>query len=77
MKVGLISLGCAKNLVDSEMVLGMLRRAGHIIINSPQDADAIIINTCGFIDTAKQESIDNIIEMIGYKKENNCDWLPS
>ena len=69
MKVGLISLGCAKNLVDSEMVLGMLRRAGHIIINSPQDADAIIINTCGFIDTAKQESIDNIIEMIGYKKK--------
>lgn len=63
MKVGFVSLGCSKNLVDSEKIMGMLKEAGHILVNNPKQADAIIINTCGFINPAKEESIQTIFEM--------------
>jgi ribosomal protein S12 methylthiotransferase len=63
MKAGLISLGCAKNLVDSEMILGILASAGIEIVSDPEQADVIIVNTCGFIEPAKQEAIDTINEM--------------
>ncbi len=64
MKVGVISLGCSKNLVDSEILLGKLKSAGAELTNRVEDADVIIINTCGFIDSAKEESIDTILEMV-------------
>src|SRR6185295_11871282 len=63
LRVGVVSLGCPKNLVDSEVMLGHLRRAGHELVAAPQDADVIVVNTCAFIDRAKQESIDTILEM--------------
>lgn len=69
MKVGLISLGCAKNLVDSEMILGMAQNGGMEIVQSPEEADLIIVNTCGFIEDAKKESIATIKEMHGYHKK--------
>ena len=69
MKVGLISLGCAKNLVDSEMILGMAQKGGMEIVQSPEEADLIIVNTCGFIEDAKKESISTIKEMHGYHKK--------
>ena len=56
MKIGVISLGCAKNLVDTENVLGLLRQSNQEIVTSYDDADAIIVNTCGFIDAAKSEA---------------------
>lgn len=55
-KVGIVSLGCAKNQVDAEMLLYTLKNRGFIIVNDPADADAVIVNTCGFIESAKQES---------------------
>lgn len=66
-KIGIVSLGCAKNRVDSEMILGMFPRDHFVITSSPKDADYIIVNTCGFIEDAKQESIDTIFEMLSYK----------
>ncbi|MDY6429992.1 MAG: 30S ribosomal protein S12 methylthiotransferase RimO, partial [Bacilli bacterium] len=66
-KIGIVSLGCAKNRVDSEMILGMFPRDHFVITNSPRDADYIIVNTCGFIEDAKKESIDTIFEMLSYK----------
>ncbi len=68
-KVGMISLGCAKNLVDSEMVLGMLKLSGFEITSSIEESDIIIINTCGFIEASKQESIENILDIISYHKK--------
>ncbi len=62
MKVGVISLGCAKNLVDTEVMLGLLRQSGHEIVTDQNSAEIMIINTCGFIESAKQESINTIIE---------------
>ncbi|NBK98776.1 MAG: 30S ribosomal protein S12 methylthiotransferase RimO [Erysipelotrichia bacterium] len=70
MKIGFISLGCSKNLVDSETMMGMLTQGGHTLVNEPSLADAIIINTCGFIDPAKEEAINTILEMAEYKKQN-------
>ncbi len=69
MKVGFISLGCAKNLVDSEMILKILTDAGVEIVNEPDTADAIFINTCGFIESAKKETIETILEMHDYGKK--------
>lgn len=74
MKIGLISLGCSKNTVDSEVMLGAIVRGGHVITNNPSEADILIVNTCGFIDSAKQESIDTLLEMAEYK-EGNCKYL--
>lgn len=68
-KVGIVSLGCAKNQVDAEMLLFTLKNRGFKIVNDPADADAVIVNTCGFIDSAKQESIDEIIELGKLKQE--------
>ncbi len=68
-KVGIVSLGCAKNQVDAEMLLFTLKSKGFTIANDPADADAVIVNTCGFIDSAKQESIDEIIELGKLKQE--------
>jgi ribosomal protein S12 methylthiotransferase len=66
--VGFISLGCPKNLVDSEVMMGLLDRAGARLTSHPEKAEILIVNTCSFIDTAKQESIDAILEMANYKK---------
>lgn len=68
-KIGMVSLGCAKNLVDSEMILGMLKQGNYEIVVDPKEADGIIINTCGFINDAKQEAIDTILEMAQYHKK--------
>lgn len=70
MKIGFVSLGCSKNLVDSETMMGMLVQGGHELVNDPSLAEAIIINTCGFIDPAKEEAINTILEMAEYKKSN-------
>jgi len=69
MKIGFISLGCAKNLVDSEMILAILKNAGCEIVDNPEDSDAIFINTCGFIEPAKKESLETIEEMHQYGKK--------
>ncbi len=68
MKIGFVSLGCPKNLVDSEVMLGMAEQAGHEITSDADGADVVIVNTCAFIDRAKQESIDTILEMAERKK---------
>jgi ribosomal protein S12 methylthiotransferase len=69
MKVGFVSLGCPKNLVDSEVMLGLAEQAGHTITPDANDADVLVVNTCAFIDRAKQESIDTILEMAEIKKQ--------
>ena len=71
MKLGIISLGCAKNLYDSEMILGILKKNNVEIVNSTKEADAILINTCGFIESAKEEAISTIFEMLELKKRYN------
>jgi ribosomal protein S12 methylthiotransferase len=68
LKVGFVSLGCPKNLVDSEVMMGQLASRGHEITPHPDQADVIVVNTCSFIDPAKKESIDTILEMAEYKK---------
>ena len=68
-KVGIVSLGCSKNLVDSENILGLFDRNGYEITNDPGDADIIVVNTCGFIESSKKESIENILEMLNYGKK--------
>ncbi len=75
MKVGLISLGCPKNLVDSEVMLGLARQAGHELTQDAASADVLVVNTCAFIDSAKQESIDTILEMAQHKKDGACRRL--
>src|SRR5215470_15280322 len=74
-KVGFVSLGCPKNLVDSEVMLGTLTRQGYSITSLKEDADVIVVNTCGFIDSAKKESIDAILEMAELKTQGNCKKL--
>lgn len=68
MKFGIVSLGCAKNLVDSEEIIGLMKQNQGVLVQDPQDADVIIVNTCGFIESSKQESIDTILEMAAYHK---------
>jgi ribosomal protein S12 methylthiotransferase len=75
MKVGFLSLGCPKNLVDGEVMLGLARDAGHDITNEATDADVLVVNTCAFIDSAKQESIDAILEMAAQKRDGRCSRL--
>jgi len=74
-KVGLVSLGCAKNRVDSENLLGMLTAQGMEIVADPAEADVIFVNTCGFIEPAKEESIEAIFEMAEYKKSGSLKRL--
>lgn len=75
MKVGFVSLGCPKNLVDTEVMMGQLNARGHALTASPEDADAIVVNTCSFIDPAKQESVDTILEMAEFKKSGRARRL--
>ena len=75
MKIGMISLGCPKNLVDSEVMLGLAQQAGHQLTRDAADADVLVVNTCAFIDKARQESIDTILEMAEHKKNGRCQRL--
>jgi ribosomal protein S12 methylthiotransferase len=75
MKIGMVSLGCPKNLVDSEVMLGLAQQAGHELTQDPSTADVLVVNTCAFIDSAKQESIDTILEMAQHKKDGSCRRL--
>src|SRR5881628_3216073 len=75
MKIGFVSLGCPKNLVDSEVMLGMAEKDGHELTSDASEADVLVVNTCAFIDRAKQESIDAILEMAQHKKDGNCSRL--
>lgn len=68
-KIGMISLGCPKNQVDAEIMLAKLQNGGFQIVNDPLEADLIIVNTCGFIEDAKKESIENILDMVSYKED--------
>jgi ribosomal protein S12 methylthiotransferase len=73
--VGFVSLGCPKNLVDSEVMMGLLDRGGARLTSHPEDAEIIVVNTCSFIDTAKQESVDTILEMARYKTQGRAKKL--
>jgi len=75
MNIHLVSLGCAKNLVDSEIMLGRLTKAGHRVTDEPENAQVIIINTCSFIESAIDESIDTILELARFKQEGVCQRL--
>ncbi|HVG38286.1 MAG TPA: hypothetical protein VM870_03295, partial [Pyrinomonadaceae bacterium] len=74
-KVGFISLGCPKNLVDSEVMMGQLRQSGYEITTDEGEAETLVVNTCGFIDSAKKESIDAILEAARMKTEGKCRRL--
>jgi len=74
-KVGFVSLGCPKNLVDSEVMMGMLARAGAELTRRAEDADVIVVNTCSFIDSAQQESVNTILEMAGHKAAGRAKKL--
>ncbi|MEL7608434.1 MAG: 30S ribosomal protein S12 methylthiotransferase RimO [Bacillota bacterium] len=74
-KIGIVSLGCSKNTVDTEQMLGYLSDAGYTLVNDPAEAQVLIVNTCGFIASAKEESIDAILEMAQYKKTGTCEVL--
>ncbi len=74
-RIGFVSLGCPKNLVDSEVMMGMLSTNGAEITAHAEDADIIVVNTCSFIDTAKQESVDTILEMVEHKTHGRARKL--
>ena len=74
MKIGFVSLGCSKNLVDTEKTIGIFKANNYEIVNLPDNADVIVINTCGFIESAKEEAINTILEMAEYKKKK-CKYL--
>ena len=75
MKIGLVSLGCSKNLVDSEFMLGLLQEQGHETTDEPADAEVLIVNSCGFIESAKTESIDTLLRLAKYKQTGCCKVL--
>src|ERR671918_1118988 len=74
-KVGFVSLGCPKNLVDSEVMMGQLKQNGYEITADAAQADTVVVNTCGFIDSAKQESIEAILEAARLKTEGKAQRL--
>ncbi len=74
-KAGIISLGCAKNLVDTEVMLGLLQEGGIELTRKPEEADILIVNTCAFIETAKKESITTVLNMAEYKTSGKCRSL--
>jgi ribosomal protein S12 methylthiotransferase len=74
-RVGMVSLGCPKNLVDSEVMMGLLARQGYELTTDSQSADVLVVNTCGFIDSARQESVDTILEMAQLKQTGNLKRL--
>jgi ribosomal protein S12 methylthiotransferase len=75
LKIGFVSLGCPKNLVDTEVMMGQLVAGGHELTPHPGEADVIVVNTCSFIDPAKQESVDTILEMAEHKKTGRARKL--
>lgn len=75
MNIGLVTLGCTKNQVDSEMILGVFKSQGFNIVNQVEEADIIVVNTCGFIQSAKEEAIETILEMADYKEFGKCKAL--
>lgn len=75
MKVGFVSLGCSKNLIDTEMTIGLFRKNNFEIVNDVEEAEIIIVNTCGFIESAKEEAINTILEMAEYKESGKCKYL--
>ena len=75
MKIGFVSLGCPKNLVDSEVMIGLVQQAGHDVTSDASSADVLVVNTCAFIDSAKQESVDTILELAELKKTGRCQKL--
>ena len=75
MKIGFVSLGCPKNLVDTEVMLGLAEQAGHEVTNQADGSDVIVVNTCAFIDKAKEESIETILEMARHKQDGTCRRL--
>lgn len=75
MKIGVISLGCPKNLVDSEVMLGIIKENNWHITDKPEEAELLIVNTCGFITAAKEESINTLLQMAEYKKAGSCKHL--
>ena len=75
MKVGFVSLGCSKNLIDTEMAIGLFKNNGFEIVNEVEKSELIIVNTCGFIESAKQEAINTILEMAKYKESGVCKYL--
>ena len=77
MNVGFVSLGCSKNLVDTEMMIGLFKNNNFKIVNNPKEAEIIVINTCGFIEPAKEEAINTILEMSEYKNKKCILVLPS
>ncbi len=74
-KAGFVSLGCVKNLVDTEVMLGLLQDGGVELIDNPAEADILVVNTCGFIDAAKEESLQTILQMAEFKKTGRCRGL--
>ena len=74
MNVGFVHLGCSKNLVDTEMTIGLFKKNEYTIVNNEEEADILVINTCGFIEPAKEEAINTILEMAEYKKKK-CKYL--
>ena len=74
-RVHLVSLGCPKNRVDSEVMIGKIRGADCTLVDSPDEADVIVVNTCSFIQPATEESIDTVLEMAGYKEAGSCEKL--
>jgi len=74
-KIGFVSLGCPKNLVDSEVMIGLVQQAGHDVTSDASSADVLVVNTCAFIDSAKQESVDTILELAELKKTGRCQKL--
>ncbi|MBQ6992325.1 MAG: 30S ribosomal protein S12 methylthiotransferase RimO [Clostridia bacterium] len=75
LNVGFISLGCSKNLIDTEMAIGLFKKQNFSIVNDVKKANIIVVNTCGFIESAKQEAIDTILEMAEYKQNGICKYL--
>lgn len=74
-KIGMVSLGCPKNQVDAEIMLAKLEDAGYLLADDPYDADLVIVNTCGFIEDAKREAIDSILEMAELKRDGTIQRL--
>lgn len=75
MNVGFVSLGCTKNLMDTEMAIGLFKNNNYKIVNNVEEAEIIVINTCGFIESAKEEAINTILEMAEYKRNGKCKYL--
>src|SRR5437016_6485791 len=75
MKIGFVSLGCPKNLVDSEVMMGLSQEGGHTLTVNPAEAEVLVVNTCAFIDSAKEESVNTILELAGFKTTGACRRL--